>query len=410
MNLPLFIAARYLFAKKSHNVINIISAISAIGMAVGTAALILILSVYNGFDSIIRDNLSDLDPDIRAVASEGKFFIPDGPLWDSLRQDERIESISEVLEDNVFLNYGGQQGIARAKGVGDKFGEASGIGRHCVEGQFSLHHSEVPLCSVGASLAYRMGIRAHFTSPLELYYPDPKSNISLVDPTSSLRSVKLWPKSLFSISADIDNELIIVPIESMRRITGLSYGELSSLEIRLKDGSEKNVRSFIKDYRGLEQAGFVLQDRFAQHPSLFKMMRYEKLAIYLILIFVVIIIAFNVFGSLSMLVIEKSGDMQTFRSMGASENCIRKIFFYEGWMISLSGLLVGLVAGIGLALLQQITGLVKMPGNYLVNSYPVVLQASDVLFTALGVAVAGLEIAFIGSRSALAQVGRGSSQ
>ena len=140
------------------------------------------------------------------------------------------------------------------------------------------------------------------------------------------------------------------------------------------------------------------------------MMRYEKLAIYLILIFVVIIIAFNVFGSLSMLVIEKSGDMQTFRSMGASENCIRKIFFYEGWMISLSGLLVGLVAGIGLALLQQITGLVKMPGNYLVNSYPVVLQASDVLFTALGVAVAGLAIAFIGSRSALAQVGRGSSQ
>ena len=252
MNLPLFIAARYLFAKKSHNVINIISAISAIGMAVGTAALILILSVYNGFDSIIRDNLSDLDPDIRAVASEGKFFRPDGPLWDSLRQDERIESISEVLEDNVFLNYGGQQGIARAKGVGDKFGEASGIGRHCVEGQFSLHHSEVPLCSVGASLAYRMGIRAHFTSPLELYYPDPKSNISLVDPTSSLRSVKLWPKSLFSISADIDNELIIVPIESMRRITGLSYGELSSLEIRLKDGSEKNIRSFIKDYRGLE--------------------------------------------------------------------------------------------------------------------------------------------------------------
>lgn len=396
MNLPIFIAARYLFAKKSHNVINIISAISAIGMAIGTVALILILSIYNGFDKVIKDNLSDMDPDILLVPSEGKHFVPEGAFWDTLIKDERVESISSVLEDNVFLNYCGQQGIARAKGVDEVFESESNMEAHCIEGEFKLYHSQVPLCSVGSSLAYKMGIRAHFTSPLELFYPDRKSQLSIANPSSSLHHTQLWPKSVFSISADIDNELIIIPIKSMRELTGLDK-ELSAVELRLKDNSEKNIAEFIASYK--DSSPVTMLDRYRQHPSLFKMMRYEKLAIFIILIFVVIIIAFNIFGSMSMLIIEKKADMQTLRALGARESSIKRIFFFEGWMISLLGLAVGLVIGVSLALIQEYTGIVKMPGNYLISSYPVNLMLGDVIWTCIGVSLTGLLISAISVRA-----------
>lgn len=397
MNLPFFIAKRYLFARKSHNVINIISAISAIGMAVGTAALILILSIYNGFDGIIRDNLSDLDPDVLISASEGKSFIPEGPQWDELLAREEIGSICSVIEDNVFLRYSDRQGLARAKGVDSAFEEVTSISGHIIDGEFTLHQGQVPLACIGADLAYKMGIRAHFQDPLEIYYPDRNSKISPSNPAASLHRADVWPGSIFSISADSDGDLLLVPIGCMRELTGWER-EVTGVEIRLTDGSDRSVRRFISS---LDMGdGFKVEDRVRQHPSLYKMMRYEKLAIYLILVFVVIIVAFNIFGSLSMLIIEKKEDIGTLQALGASEDLTRKVFVLEGWLISLLGLAAGLVTGVALALVQQRFGIVKMPGNYLIDAYPVVLQAGDVVLTAVSVAAIGLVIALLSAGKA----------
>lgn len=392
MNVALYIARRYLFAKKSHNVINVISAISAIGLAVGTAALILILSVYNGFDKIISDNLSDLDPDILITAAEGKYFVPEGTAFDTLLGDKRIVSISSVLEDNVFVGYDDHQEIARAKGVDFVFEAESPVRDHVVEGTFNLHDGGVQHAAVGASLAHSMGIHPRFLSAIKLYYPERGKKINLLNPESSLGSVKVWPCCLFSISTDVDAQMMIIPIETMRELLGLEK-EVSGLELRLAAGeSSSKVKESVQELLG---PGFKVLDRYRQHPSLYRMMRYEKLAIFLILIFVVIIVAFNIFGSLSMLIIEKEDDAQTLRAMGAKDSTIKRVFVFEGWLISLMGLAVGLVAGVGLALLQQATGLVKMPGNFLVSAYPVVLEWGDIVATFAGVAAIGLVISLL---------------
>lgn len=392
MHLPLYIAKRYLFARKSHNVINIISAISSIGMAVGTAALILILSVYNGFDGIIKDNLSDMDPDVLVRGATGKYFATDSTLFDTIADDPRVECVCDVIEDNVFLKYGEQQGIAKAKGIDPSTLELTGLAGHIVDGTLKLQHGETAMACVGSGLAYKMGIHPRFVTPVNIYYPDRESKVSLSAAASSLNSVKVFPGSLFSVNASIDAETIILPISAMRQLIG-SDSEATGVEIRLKDGSAKNVKRFISDYRGILGESFVMQDRYSQHPSLFKMMKYEKAAVFFILIFVVLIIAFNIFGSLSMLVIEKGSDISTLKAMGATDTLTRRIFVLEGWLITLVGMAAGLVIGLGLALIQQKFGLIKMPGSFLIDAYPVIIKATDILLTVSVVALIGLLIA-----------------
>ena len=395
MNLPFFIARRYLFAKKSHNVINIISAISVVGMAIGTAALIIIMSVYNGFDGIIRQSLSDLDPDYLITPSKGKVFIPEGKAFDWAYDSPLVYNMCSVLQENVFVNYDGRQGVAKAKGVDSVYEEESGIRSHVRDGEFRLHKGMMPMCAVGSTFAYRMGINPNFVAPLEIFFPDRHKSISLANPTASIHSVYASPSCIFAISSDVDASLMILPLETMRELLGYT-DEVSAVEIRLSPtctrAQRKEVGSTLRDMLG---DGFIVNDRIQQNESLYKMMKYEKASIFLILLFIIIIIAFNVFGSLSMLIIEKKEDIGTFRSLGADDRLIRKFFVLEGWLISLLGLAIGLVAGIGLSLLQQKFGLVKLPGNYLVSAYPVVLQWSDVLATLASVAVLGYLIALI---------------
>lgn len=388
MGLPLNIARRYLFAKKSHNVINVISAISAIGMAIGTAALILILSVYNGFDDLVRKNLSDLDPDILITASEGKFFDAGDPVFDRLAGDSRISGIDCILQDNIFINYDGHQGIALAKGVDTGYEGRTGLAGHITEGEFKFHEGEIPMCVLGSSLSHSLGVHTWFVQPLELFYPRRGATISTVNPSASLESAKVWPAGVLSISSDIDAELILVPYDIARTLFGVDDGKVSAIEITLADGVKAAKFAESLDLGD----GYTVRDRYRQHPAIYKMMRYEKLAIYLILIFVVIIVAFNIFGSMSMLIIEKKDDMATLRALGATDGTVRRIFVLEGWLISLSGLIVGLIAGVALALLQQKFGFVKMPAGFIVQSYPVSLKALDVLWTAIGVAVIGIAV------------------
>lgn len=395
MNLPLFIAGRYLFARKSHNVINIISAISVIGMAIGTAALIIILSVYNGFDGIIRDSLNDLDPDYLITPAKGKVFVPQGEAYDWAYESPYVYNMSGVLQENVFVNYDNHQGVARAKGVDSVFEEESGVASHVRQGEFKLHNGSQPMCAVGSGLAYRMGINPNFLAPLEIYFPARDRAISLSNPMASIESVYARPSCTFSINSDVDASLLLLPLETMRELLGYEE-EVSAVEIRLApDCTRAQSREVRRTLEGLLGEDFVVSDRYQQNSSLYKMMKYEKASIFLILIFIIIIIAFNVFGSLSMLIIEKREDIGTFRSMGAGDRLVKRFFVLEGWLISMLGLAIGLVLGVALALLQQQTGLIKLPGNYLVSAYPVVLQWTDVLLTFLSVSVIGYLIALI---------------
>ncbi len=395
MHLPLFIARRYLFAKKSHNVINIISAISAVGMAIGTAALIIILSIYNGFDELVKSTLSNVEPDILITPAKGKVFIPNGETFDRIRQNPLIDEYDLILQENVFVDYDGHQGIAKAKGVDSAFEAESPLAEHITNGEFSLHKGQLPQMVVGAGLAYKMGMNPAFLASAELYFPIRDRNFSLANPAASIETVRMRPSGIFSVNQQIDDDLMIVPIEEMRKLLGYEE-EVSGVEIRLAEGSTaKDIRSAIKHIQKELGPEFKVLDRFRQNPSLYKMMRYEKAAIYLILIFVIIIIALNIFGSITMLIIEKKDDIETYRSLGATDKMLRHTFTLEGWLISLLGLAAGLVVGIGFSLAQQHFGFIKMPGSFLVNAYPVILQWQDVLATIIGVALIGYIIALL---------------
>ena len=396
MNLPLFIARRYLFAKKSHNVINTISAISAIGMAIGTAALIIILSVYNGFDDLVKSTLSNVEPDILVTPAKGKVFIPEGEAF------ERLESNPE----NVFVDYDDHQGVARAKGVDEDYEKDSPLSAHMTNGEFVLHNGQVPRMVAGAGLAYKMGMNPAFLSSAVIYFPARDRNFSLANPAASIESISLRLSGIFSVNQQIDEELMILPIDQMRQLLGYE-DEVSGIEIRLAEGtSPKALRRTIKAIQKDLGPDFKVLDRFRQNTSLYKMMRYEKAAIFLILIFIIIIIAFNIFGSLTMLIIEKEDDIETFRSLGATGKMLRRTFTLEGWLISLLGLVAGLTIGILFALLQQRFGFIKMPGNFLVSAYPVILQWNDILFTILGVALIGYLIALLPVRKNIPIDGR----
>ena len=395
MRLAPFIAKRYLFAKKSHNVINIISAISAIGMAVGTAALIIIMSVYNGFDSLIRSMMSNVEPDLMITPSTGKVFVPEGDVYDWIYDRPEVLSMCCILEDNVFISYDGSQGLAKAKGVDWIYAEESPLADHIRNGEFRLYKGDIPQSVVGGTLAYEMGINPRFLSPIEMYYPSRTKRISIADPRSALESVKVFPSGVFTINEEIDSELMIVPIEVMRDL--LKYDdEVSAVEIRVAQGTERSVlKDLQKEISRRLGDGFEVKDRYRQNEVLYKMMTYEKLATYLILIFVIIIIAFNIFGSLTMLIIEKEDDIRTLRSMGATRKLISRIFVLEGWMISLAGLAAGTVIGTVLSLVQQQFGIIKMPGLYVVQAYPILLSWADIAITAAGVAIIGYLIAVL---------------
>lgn len=377
MNLPLFIAWRYLFARKSHNVINVLSAISAVGMAIGTAALILILSVYNGFNRIVDENLSDFDPDVRLCAADGSYNLPDS-LAAMFGKDPEVAGVCSVLEFEAFASYGDNRGAARILGT---------------DGDLSLRRGDLKLATVGAGLARSMGINPSFLDPLKIYSPDRVKPFSPANPMASLHLVEVYPEHLISVNAEVDESTVIVPLETAQELFGIG-GACSSVDIRLEDSSDRAVRHFVERYGFLEEQGFVLKDKYALHPELYRMMKMEKMAVYLILLFVVLIVALNVFSSLSMLMMEKRGDIGTLQSLGADETVVRRVFVYEGWLISLLGMLAGLVLGVAATLVQQHFGIVRMPGNYLVDAYPVALEFRDVLLSLAGVGLIGFLVAF----------------
>ena len=394
MNLPVKFAFRYLFARKSYNVINLISGIGVAGMAVGTAALIIILSVFNGFNELVADSLSHAKANLVVRPATGKVFVPDSTLLEELRADERVLRLSGVLEEQVFVSYEGRQSLARVRGLDETAQEESPLKQHIIDGEWSFGLGDVPYCIAGAGLSHSLGLNPRFVTPLEIFYPSRTQQVNMANPAASLRSAKARLAGVFSVNTDLDARLLLVSIGLIREL--LEYdSELSSLDIWTKPGTEDALQEELSTKLG---TSFRVLNRVQQDESLFRMMRYEKLAIYLILIFIVLLVAFNIYSSLRMLIIEKQEDAGTLRALGAPEAMVQRIFLWEGWLMSLLGMVIGLVLGVLVVWAQQRWGLVSMPGNFVVSAYPVVLKASDILWTVLGVAGIGFLMALIPSR------------
>ena len=384
--MPLFIARRYLFAKKSHNVINIISLISATGVALGTMALIIILSVYNGFEELIKSLYNSYEPDLLILPASGKTFAADSDIFTKIKNSPKVYTFSEVIEENVFLRYRDEEAIATIKGIDSSFLKNSNLEKFIVDGSFNIYHGELEQAVIGRGIASRLGINIHFVDPLYMYFPSGKNDISLINPAASLNSEKVFPSGIFSIEMGLDKKFIFLPINVARRL--LDYtNQVTSIEVNIKKRVESEV--FQKEVSRALGKAFIIKNRYQQKETIYKMMKSEKLSIFIILIFILTIISFNIYGSLSMLILEKRTDIETFKSIGANEKSVNKIFLYEGWLISLFGIAAGAILGITITLLQKYFGIVSMPGSFIVDSYPVVLKLSDIMLSVIGVALIG---------------------
>lgn len=400
MKLSRFIARRYLFAKKSHNVINIISIISAAGIAIGCAALVIILSVYNGFDGVVRDLNDAATADVLVTPVRGKVFVPD-ERFDAFREDPRVKAVCGVLEESVFVQYGDRNKVVVARGVDSLYEQVTALRDHLVEGDFSLTFGDLNQVVLGRLVAMELGVRTTFLQPLTAWFPSRTRQVDLLNPLASLRQEKLHPAGIVSLEQNFDQKYLFMPLPALREL--LEYqDEVSAVEIYLtpqgldrKGMASREVLSQLKASLGDD---FLVRDRQQQNTTLYKLLIYEKVAIYLILLFVMLIISFNIYGSLSMLIIEKRDDIATLQAMGADDALVGRIFVREGWMISLLGIAVGVGIGLLVCLLQQHYGFVKMPGNFVVDAYPVVVQPLDIVLVVVGVAFIGWLISLLTRR------------
>lgn len=377
MNLSFYIARRYLFSKKSHNAINIISMVSVCGVVVATIALVCALSVYNGFEDLVSSLFSYFDAELRVTPRKGKVFDPN---TDEIRKARSLPAIigwSEILQDNALVRYRNRQSIATLKGVEDSYKGLTQIDSILIDGEFLLKDEVVNYANLGIGLAYSLGVKANFTSPLEIYAPKRDEQVNLANPASSFNLEYAFICSVFRTDQQLyDDSYMIVPISLTRSLFNYET-EVSAIELKLQN--TEDVASVKKEIRQILGDSYTVQDRFEQQESSFKMMEVEKWMTFLILVFILTIALFNVVGSLSMLMIEKQDDVITLRNMGADNRLIRHIFLFEGWMISGLGALIGIVIGIILCLLQEEFGLITLGENsFVINAYPVRVMAIDI--------------------------------
>jgi lipoprotein-releasing system permease protein len=375
VKLSLYIAKRYLFAKKSRNAINIISAVSVAGVAVGTMALIIILSVFNGLETMVSAIFNTFDPDIKITAAEGKTFIADTSRLKLLANVEGLSCYSLTIEENALLKYGERQTIATIKGVDDNYAMVSNIDSSMWEGEFILRSEKGrPYAIPGIGLAQYLGIRVNFITPLNIYVPR-KTGSTTINSEEAFIKKFIFPSGIFQVEKEYDSKYIYIPIEFARELTEIFDG-VSSIDIKFT--AQANPPVVQKNITKIFNKGFIVQNRYEQQEIFYKVMRSERLAIFFILTLILIIASFNIIGSLTMLIIEKERDISILKSLGADNNLIKNIFIFEGWLISIIGAIAGIILGFTICWLQQTYGLVKLQSESLImDSYPVVMKVKD---------------------------------
>lgn len=378
MKLAFYIAKRYLFSKKSHNLINILSGISVTGVCIGTMALIIVLSVFNGLEDLISSMYNSFNPDIKIEAKLGKTFDINHFKLDALTKINGVANYCEVVEENALLRYKNKQQIVLLKGVSNTFTKVSKVDSCMVEGKFLLQKGDGNFMVLGYGIYDMLGIElTDFTSAVSVYIPKRSKTMS-IDPTEAFNNETVMPSGAFSIQQDFDTRYVIVPLHFARKMMDYTT-EVTALEIGLKPGCDAaKVQQEISKLIGND---FIVKNKLEQEELFYKIIKSEKMAGILILSFILLIAAFNIVGSLSMLIIEKKKDIAILRSLGAGNKLIKQIFMTEGLMISLCGALLGLFLGGIIVLIQQYIGIIKLEGSgaFIVKYYPVQLQFMDFL-------------------------------
>ncbi len=389
MNLPLYIAKRYLFSKKKHNAINIISGVSVCGVVLATVALICTLSVFNGFQDMVAGLFTSFDPELKITAREGKVFDGAEPLMEAVRGLPEVKVSTGTLEENAMVQYRERQTMAVIKGVESNFEQLTAIDSILYgAGEFMLSDSIVDYAVMGVELIGTLGTGVQFVDPLQVYVPKRNERVNMSNPAASFNTDYLFsPGVVFAVNQQkYDSQYILTSIDFARRL--LDYDtELSAVELKLVPGADtdavkRKIRTMLGD-------GFNVQDRHEQQADVFRIMKIEKFISYLFLTFILMVACFNVIGSLSMLILDKRDDVVTLRNLGADNKLIGRIFMFEGALIGISGAVIGIVVGILLCLIQERYGIISLGngGNFIVDAYPVSVHWQDVVVILLTVIV-----------------------
>jgi len=377
LNLPLFIAKRYLVSKKKQNIINIISAISVGGIIVGTMALVIVLSVFNGFSILIDTFFSSFDPDLKITTAEGKMFDPQEFEFEKVKNIPGVIHYAEIIEEVALLKYGTQIYPAIVKGVPENYTQYTNIDSLIIDGKFMLEDQGINYAVVGQGVAYNLGIRPEFTDHIMVYVPKKGNQVSL-NPARAINHNYIFASGVFAVLEEIDSKYIIVSKKFAADLFE-SENQVSTVELGINPAAnQKKVQKEVEKILGRQ---FHVKNKYQQHDLIYKTMQSEKWAAYLILVFILIIASFNILSSLSMLIIDKKEDIHIFRSMGASSKTIGRIFLFEGWLISIVGAIIGTLLGLFVSWLQIQFEIIPLPsnGSFLISAYPVKIVYSDIL-------------------------------
>lgn len=394
MNFSLYIANRYLLSRKSLNAINIISGISVLGVFVGSAALVIILSVFNGFQEMVLSMYNTFTPEIRIEPSQGKTFDPQSSIFKSLKRDGRIASYVEVLQEKALLQYNDVQYIALIKGVSDNFTRGKHLDSIIIDGSFTLKSDSLSYAVLGAAVqaTLSVSIRDEFNY-LQIYSPR-RGSANSINPTDQFVMKAIRPSGVFQLQQQFD-QTVFVPLDFARELM-TEPENVSAVELYVKPGeSVEKIKDEISRKMG---SGFTVKNRAQQNQLLYKILNTEKIAVFFILTFVLIIAIFNIIGSLTMLVMDKRKDIAVLNSMGAGDSLVRRIFFIEGIMISMAGCITGMLAGLIFCIFQQHYGFIKMDINFETDAYPIVLQLTDFLLIFTTVSLISVIASSVASR------------
>ena len=401
VKLEFYIAWRYLFSKKGHNAINIISGVSAVSVAVVTAAMVCVLSVMNGFGALVEQMFSEFDPEIRITSASGKSFRTDTVPVQRMMALPFVDMVSQVVEETALVRYKDHQQPARVMGVDTVFQRITHVESILTDGYFSVYDGAFERCVMGRGLAAQVGINAHFVGAVHLYAPRRLGAVNMLRPDDSFLHETAFIAGTFAVNqVGYDDQLILVSLPLARRLFQYDTLSVTSLQLRLNAGDARSVKRQKQQITDCLGDGYVVADRYEQQADFFRILRVEKLLTALLLAFILLIASFNVIGSLSMLLIDKQADVTILHNLGADRQMIRRVFLYEGWLISLLGALCGLALGLGICLLQQHFGILKLGTgeDYVISAYPVLVQFGDVLWVACVVLALGFLAAYYPTR------------
>jgi lipoprotein-releasing system permease protein len=387
LNLPLFIARRYLVSKKKQNIVNIISVISVGGIVIGTMALIIVLSVLNGFSGLINTFFSNFDPDLKITAVQGKMFDPSAFDFEKVKALPEVANYAEIIEEVALLKYENQIYPAVVKGVPENYAQYTNIDTLIIDGSYLLKEQGINYAVIGQGVAMSLGVRPAFIEHIMIYVPKKGKQVS-INPAQAINHNYVFPSGVFALLEEIDSKYVIVSYDFAAELFE-SKNQVSSVELGISPAA--NINQVQKEIKNILGDGFHVKNQYQQHDLIYKTMESEKWAAYLILVFILIIASFNLLGSLSMLIIDKKEDILIFQSMGASAKTIRQIFLFEGWLISIVGAIIGTLLGILICWIQIKFSIITFPnsGSFVVSAYPVSIKFFDIFLVFIAVLLIG---------------------